>query len=397
MHGPFPIKAPRTVREAAALVGSGWEVDVIATRRHGERSRETINGVNVIRLPLVHKRGVGLAQFFWEYFAFASLATALTAWRQLRRRYRVVQVKGPPDFLIVAAAVPKALGAKVVLDVHDLSSDMFSMRFEGRQWARAAESALRLVERVACSFAHAVVTVHEPYRQELARRSVPARKVTVVMNSVDERLLPREPLDPTPAAFRIVYHGTVTPHYGVELMVDAFAHVREHVPDARLEIYGEGDQLPRVIARAAEIGVGDAVCSSDGYLPHEDVLAKVAGASVGVVPNLPVKLNRFALSTKLMEYVALRVPVVIADLPTLRAHFSEREACFFRAGDAAALAAALRSVAEDPDAAATRAEAARRRYDRDYRWPTSAERYIRVIGTLSGRPDSIATTSTEGT
>ena len=98
--------------------------------------------------------------------------------------------------------------------------------------------------------------------------------------------------------------------------------------------------------------------TAPGPLPHREVLERVAGASVGVVPNRPIPLNRFALSSKLFEYVALGIPAVVSDLPTLREHFSPQEVCFFRPGDATALAEALLAVARDPQAAATRARAA---------------------------------------
>jgi hypothetical protein len=52
----------------------------------------------------------------------------------LRRRPDVVQVHNPPDFLVSAALLPEALGARVVLDIHDLSSDMFEMWFFSLSW-----------------------------------------------------------------------------------------------------------------------------------------------------------------------------------------------------------------------------------------------------------------------
>ena len=83
---------------------------------------------------------------------------------------------------------------------------------------------------------------------------------------------------------------------------------------------------------------------SGGFLSQEEVLSRVRSASVGVIPNLPTPLNRFALSTKLFEYVALGVPVVAADLPTIREHFSDEEVLFFRRRRRRSLASALASL-----------------------------------------------------
>ena len=380
LHGYFPDE-PRVAAEARAAIDAGFDVDIVTLRRPGEASTETIEGVRLHRLPIEHRRGAGLASTALEYLAFTALAGIAAARLSARRRSDVVQVHNPPDFLVVAALVPRLLGAKIVFDVHDLASDMFAMRFERLPGASLADRALRAVERGAAHAASAVLTVHEPYRRELVARGVPAEKITVLMNSLDERLLPAAAEPGGDGGFRIVYHGTVTPHYGVELVVLAAARLRGTVPDLEVELYGDGDAVPSVVARARELGL-DGRLAVSGYLPQRDVLRAVQGASVGVVPNLPTRLNRYALSTKLLEYVALGVPVVSADLPTIRAHFSDEEVRYFRAGDADSLADALADVAANPEAASRRAEAARRRYE-EYRWSGFAATYVELVRRLS--------------
>jgi glycosyltransferase involved in cell wall biosynthesis len=374
VHGPYPVGEPRVAREAAAAIAAGYEVDVVAMRRPGEPQRESVDGAHVLRLPLAHRRGAGLLGMVVEYVGFAALASCVMTALMLRRRYAIVHVHNPPDFLIVAGLIPRALGARLIFDVHDLSSDMFAMRWDGRLGAPIAERLLRTVERAATRLADAVVTVHEPYRRELAARGVPSRKLTVVMNTLDETLLPERSTPSDEQTFRIVYHGTVTPLYGVPLLVEACALIADDVPNFRLEIYGEGDSLAAVRSRAVELGIGDRVRFSDGYLPHREALRAVSGASAGVVPNLPTPMNRFALSSKLFEYIALEIPVVCSELPTIKEHFSSDELVYFKPGDAQSLAHALLETALQPDARAARVRRALERYE-SYRWPVHAERY----------------------
>ena len=383
VHGPFPPDA-RVAREAAAAVAAGYEVDVVAMRRAGQPRRERVDGVNVIRLPLSRHRGSGPATVVYEYAAFTLLATLAVARRAATRRYRVVQVHNPPDFLMLATLLPRLVGSRAILDIHDFSADMLMMRFGGRRWSRAVDRMLHRIERIAAAAADAIITVHEPYRQALIQRGIDPEKVTVVMNSLDERLLPDLESPGEGDGSRVVYHGTVTPHYGVVMLVEAVARARAHVPGITLEIYGEGDALDAVRARAAELGIDSIVTIANEYLPQRDVLSRVRGASVGVVPNLPIRINEYALSSKLLEYVALGIPAVCADLPTLRAHFSPDEALFFTAGDVESLSSAFVASLGDPGAASRRAEAARGRYE-EYRWAIQSKRYIDVLDALSAR------------
>jgi glycosyltransferase involved in cell wall biosynthesis len=382
VHDEYPADV-RVAREVRAARAAGLEVEVFATRGAEEASRELVDGVLVHRLPVTRRRGAGAVRFFAEYLSFSALAVARVAARAVRRRPDIVHVHNPPDFLIAAALLPRLLGARTVFDVHDLSSDMFGMRFGEGAASRLAGRVLRSLERLACLAADAVMTVHEPYRAELGRRGVDAAKVLVVLNSVDESVLPADPVPPVRDPFRIVYHGTVTPHYGLGVVIDAFARLPPPLADARLEILGGGDAVPELVARADRLGVGERVELTGVALPQVEVLRRVQGASVGVIPNLPSTLNRFALSTKLFEYVALGIPVVASDLPTIRAHFSDEELTFYRAGDAEGLAEALRRVGEDYDAALARSRAARERYRAEYAWPRQARSYVRLLELLA--------------
>ena len=373
VHASFPQDV-RVVREARALVDAGWEVDVLATTESLQPRRETVGGADVHRLGVEHRRGAGTVAMLVEYTRFTVLAVWQAARLMTKRRYAVVQVHNPPDFLVVATLWPRLLGARVILDVHDLAPDMFAMRFEGRRGAALADRLLRAIEHVAVRFADGVITVHEPYRRELIRRGSDPDSTVVVMNAVDERLLPQGEL-PVSHGFRAVYHGSVTPHYGVHLLVEATVRARAAVDGFRAEVYGAGDAVPALRALADQLGVADAVTIDGHALSQEDVLHRVAGAQAGVIPNLDTRLNQYALSTKLFEYVALRIPVVCSGLPTLREHFADDEVLFFRAGDADDLAAALTSIAEDPAAAGERAERAARRAS-GYSWDENAKRLV---------------------
>jgi len=251
---------------------------------------------------------------------------------------------------------------------------------------------LVLVERLAGLMADGVITVHEPYRRELINHGIAPEKVCVVMNVPDDAVLEaarRRAVDRDPGEFVVVYHGTISGWYGVDLIVDALAELRREVLGARAIILGDGDARVELRERARSLGLAECVEFSDGWVAEEQALARAAGANCGVIPNRPTELNRFALSTKLFEYVALGLPVVVSGLDTLTAHFGSDEATFFAPGDSKSLARALTWVARHPEEAAAKTERARARVERDYSWTASRERYLSMIDGTDGR-DGVA-------
>lgn len=384
VHGPYPLEETRVERENRVAVEQGFEVDVIAMREPGERLTEYANGVRVIRLPFKHLRGFGLFQLLYEYVGFTLVAAVRVLLIHSRRRYRIVHIHNPPDFLVLAGLIPKLAGSRLILDVHDLAPELFEMRYPDRRGSTLAVSLLRKVEAWAFRRADSIITVHEPYRRELLRRGVPAGKITIVLNTLDEQVVPeRPPATERASAFRVVYHGTIIWHYGIGTLVDAVAQLVEAIPDLRLELYGAGDALPGARQRIEDRGLSNRAVVPGRFLPHEEVLALLHDASVGVVANLAIERNKAALPTKLLEYVALGIPVVSSDLPAVREHFTEEEITFFTAGDADSLARALLWIARNRTAAHAKAEAARKRYEDNYSWAGSAERYAAVLQRLA--------------
>jgi glycosyltransferase involved in cell wall biosynthesis len=385
VHAPYPKAETRVEREAHAALEAGWDVDVVALREPGEPATEvTARGIRIYRLPTVRTRGGGASTVLREYVGFTLQALLKVTVLHRRRRYAVVQIHNPPDFLVLAGFLPKLMGARLVLDIHDLAPEMFEMRFAGRRWSGLATRVLRRVERLALGTADAVVTVHEPYRRLLLQRGVPPDKLTVALNTPEERLIPDEAPAADPAVLRIVYHGTITPHYGLDVLVEAFSAVAAELPEATVEIYGAGDALPGVKNQVARLGLADRFWFSDRFLDNDEVLLRVRGASIGVISNLPIPRNQAALPTKLFEYAALGIPIVSSRLDAIAEYFDETEIAYFDAGDPRSLGRALLETARDPETASVRARRARGRYE-SYRWGVSSAEYLALLERLLRR------------
>jgi glycosyltransferase involved in cell wall biosynthesis len=380
VHEHYP-RDFRVRREAEALVSRGHEVQIISLRMPGERRRERLSGIDVLRLPIRRHRGSRLPVYLAEYVAFFALAAVALTALHLRRPFDLVHVHAPPDLLVFAAALPKLLRVPIVIDVHDRVPELYAERFSS---SPAAIRALLRAEGAALRFATRVITVHDPYAERLARH-VPAGRIHVVFNSADERLFPPieepDPIGPgrTPGPVRLLHHGTLMHRYGVDALIEAVARLDSAA--VCLDVIGDGDLLPRLRRMVDEGRLQDRV-RLHGYRPLEEMAAWIRQADLCIVPNRRSPFTDGILPTKLLEYVALGRPVIATQTDTVLRYFGEECVCYVPDADPEGLAGAIRSFIADPAPFHARSVRAARAYRR-LRWAEQAERLGAIVGELT--------------
>ncbi len=333
---------PRPRREAEALASAGMTVDLICLREKAEEPvRETINRVNVRRLPIRRRRG-GKLTYVAQYVSFVGLCLSVLAWRSVRKRYDLVHVHNMPDFLVFGALGPKLRGAEVILDLHDPMPELMMTIFGLREASRTVRL-LRWIEKQSIRFADRVLTVNLACKRIFALRSCTPEKITVVMNAPDEKIfgfkscngvIDRDPARP----FVIMYHGSIVERHGLDLAVQALRLVRKRVPMAELRIYGlRTPFLDSVLASVQSNGLHDAV----HYLGEqnlEQIVNSIEECDLGIIPNRRSVFTEINTPTRIFEYLSRGKPVVAPRVPGIADYFGEQDLLFFQLGDAEDLA-----------------------------------------------------------
>lgn len=380
VHAIFPGD-PRVRRQSDALLDAGYEVDILALRQPGEAADERSNGLRIIRLP-VNRAFVGFAGHLAEYVAFAGTATWRLAREHRRRRYDLVQVATVPDFLGFAALPLKMRGVPLLLDLHEDMPEFYRDRFPSRL-SRSLVPLVAGVARASAWISDELITVHEPLRQLSISRGVPAERISVVMNSADGRLFDPSRYPPRPfmadGQLRLVHHSNLQRIYGLDVAIQGLARLRSEL-DWRLDVYGDGPWRPEIEGAVTRWGLSQRI-TLHGRVVMDDLPSLITAADIGLVPSLPLPYLQYSLSTKLLEYAAMGVPIIASDLATFRHHFTADAVRFVPGADPDALAHAIHSLVDDPRGA-VRMGLEGRRQAGAYDWAVQRDRYLEIIDRL---------------
>ncbi len=376
----------RVRREAEALVDRGDLIDVICLREEGQEKIETLNGVKLFQLSTGRYRGSNALMYLVKYFLFLIIASILLTFLHLKRHYQVIQVHTMPDFMVFVAIIPKFLGAKVILDVHDLMPELYQSKFglDKNHWLIRF---ITCVERLSIGFADRAIAVHKPHLDRLVSHGNPAEKFIILLNLPDPKIFAnRMPARPKQGCgFKLIYHGTIAKRHGLSVALNAISSLRQEIKGLEFLVVGDGDDLSRVLDLARELGLADCVSFSRGFVPIEELVPVILEADMGLVPILYDEFTRHMLPVKLLEYVALGRPVICSRTETIEAYFDDSMVQYCQQGNPLELAEKIRLLYHDPD----KRECLRSNADKfntDYNWGQQKQVYYRLVDDLAGNP-----------
>ncbi len=373
----------RVMRYNEALAARGDHIEVLALRKPGKPRESAVKGV---RITAIQKREVNERSqlaYMLRILLFFLRATAVLTWRQLHARYDLVHVHSVPDFLIFTAWLPKLMGARVILDIHDLLPELYASKFGVGEDSPIFRTML-LLERASTAFANHVITANDIWHAKLLGRSVRPGNATALVNYPDRSIFSRRGRTRSDGRFVMIYPGTLNHHQGLDLAIEAFHRVRDRLPEAEFHIYGAGPALPSLKSQARSLGLEDRVFFK-GTVPLREVPRLMENADLGVVPKRKDSFGNEAFSTKTLEFMALGVPVLVSDTLIDTHYFDGSVVKFFRGGSVDDLAAAMVELASNRRFRDSLAENGLR-YVQSECWDVKKEIYLNLVDSLAALP-----------
>ncbi len=350
--------------------------------RGAVRRSERRDGYRVVRTWLYATPNEGVLRKTLCHLSFMVSSVLLGGFAA--GRADTVVVSSPTFFSIGSAwLLARLKRARLIVEVRDLWPAIFVEL--GVLTSRRVIRLLERLELAAYAAADQVVVVSDGFRQNLIERGVPAAKVHTIRNGVAlDRFRPdptgreeaRARLGARPGDCLVLYAGTHGISHALPRVADAAALLTGQ--PVRLAFVGEGADKPRLERRVAELGLEN-VTLAPAVAPDQ-VPALLAAADICLVPLRDVPLFATFIPSKMFEYLAAGKPVIGSVTGEPAQILREAGANVVPPEDSEALAAAISSLAADPDRRADMARQGRAYVERFFDRAELARQYRKILG-----------------
>jgi glycosyltransferase involved in cell wall biosynthesis len=374
----------RVRRYAETLRRHGVEVDVIALRREGLPFHSVIEGVGVYRIQERSKNEKGRYSYLYRLMKFLVRSSVKLGQMHLRNRYDVVHVHNVPDFEVFATIVPKLTGAKITLDIHDILPEFYTSKFN-KEERSISNRMILLIEKLSASFADHVIISNDLWIKKYTERAIDKDRCTVILNYPDPCLFSHvtKVRKENGGKITMIYPGTLNWHQGVDIAIRAFAVIARKYPEVTFSIYGDGPTRNSLIQLTRDLEIEGRVILA-GLVPIDEISDVMSRADVGVVPKRANSFGNEAFSTKILEFMALGVPVIVSNTKIDKYYFSDDLVMFFENEDVDDLAAKMELMITNREIREQYRDKALE-YIKENNWDVKKRIYLDLISSLTGK------------
>ncbi|MBS3917360.1 MAG: glycosyltransferase family 4 protein [Deltaproteobacteria bacterium] len=369
----------RIRRYAETLAKRGDWVDAVALREEGQSHYELIEGVHVYRIQkrLIDEKGE--FSYLLKLIKFFILSMAFITRRHYKNPYDLIHVHSVPDFEVFTTLFPKLLGAKVILDIHDIVPEFYASKFNKTSKSLIFK-ALAGLEKASIAFSDHVIISNHIWEKTLLSRSVSKNRCSVIMNYPDPSVFFRRDKSPKDGRFIIIYPGSLNWHQGLDIAIKAFARIKDQVPSADFYIYGNGPEKNNLIGLVETLGLNNRVFIKD-TVPLNQIADIIANADLGIIPKRNNSFGDEAFSTKILEFMSLSIPVLVSETTIDRYYFNDSVSKFFTPDDVNHLSLCMLELINNRDIRRNLTDNALS-FVENFNWDRKKSEYLNLVDSL---------------
>jgi glycosyltransferase involved in cell wall biosynthesis len=324
----------RVQKEANAASELGFELDIYSLND----KNVPINGAfNFILAKINQYKGQSKINYVFSYFKFFVFCFYKLSFTVLSNKYKFIHIHNMPNFLVFSAIIPKVIGSKVILDIHDLMPEIYSVKFNLPN-SHLLIRALYFEERISSKFANYIISTNSFHTERFRKNNIINKDIIEVVNVADGKIF----YLPENKSFNgdelvLAYPSTLAKRLGIDNLLEAIELLVHKNLKIQLNIYGDGEYRNQIKAIVDEKKLQNVIHLSDSFISLELLSQELDKAHIGVIPLPSNVSNDIAMPVKIYEFFAKRICVVASDLPLLKKCFGE-SIVFFNSGDSLDLA-----------------------------------------------------------
>jgi glycosyltransferase involved in cell wall biosynthesis len=372
----------RILEEARALMAQGMQVRIVTY--YLGRDLPDLDIVRCAPTPWRSDYEVGSSR---HKIAFDVLLSWKALWTALRWRPHIIHGHLHEGALI-GSILAKLLRVPLVFDFQgSLTGEMLDHGFLKKDsvgyywWRRLEERIVEMPDAIITSTVHSAALLNDVFKRTENVYPLPDSVnldfLFPTCITPEDRQQRRAALGIPPECQVVVYLGLLADYQGIPQLLQATASLRAQGEAVSFLVMGF-PQVEHYRHYAHTLGLTDQDVIFTGKMPYEDIPAHLALGDVAVAP----KISATEGSGKILNYMAMALPVVVYDTPVSREYLNTLGLYAAPVGDAEALARALRAILHDPEGAAQLGVRLRERADKHFSWSRTGRQLSRVYEKL---------------
>ncbi len=238
--------------------------------------------------------------------------------------------------------------------------------------------------------ADAVLTVSDTLADSFAETGYPRDRILPIYYGFDSACFELRSEKAAKAASdtpTLVMHGSLDHHHLKKIALDAMAFVAEKQPEAVFKFVGKETAALKGFLKRVRQRIPHALVECTGFVPYEDVAQHLAASTVGIVPYEESAGTHCAFVAKIVEGLAVGLPVVSTPLNSAVRYFGEEPMVRFSEFDGASFGRKVTSLLLDPPQMRQRyAEAASQRVRQQLDWRVLCHRAVDFVECICRAP-----------
>jgi len=360
-----------------ALSARDFDYDVTIICRSNQKApkrHEIIDGIEIYRhIHLIE--GTSKLSYLLEYFNSVVWEFILSIYVFIKKPFHGIHSANPPDHVVFIALFYKLFRIKFIYDLHDLSTDLYAIKFSKKD---RLYKALKFMERISIKAADCVITTNESLKHvAIERGDKNPADVFSVRNGPLLSTISVSPIDrnlKNGFDYLVGYVGII----GEEESIDELLEIVKYIvydkdqKNVKFIVIGSGTHIDHFVKLTQDMQLEHYV-EFTGYIPYNKLLGTLAQTDVCINPEFKNDYTDQHTMLKIMDYMIVGKPIIQYDVTEGRVT-ADKASLFIKDNNKIEFAESILTLLRNPKERVKMGQFAKKRMYESLGWDSQSEK-----------------------